>query len=188
MLDETILVVLDGGWLSRHHPDPTGAQLKVLQQVLHGITSGSMALHSDIVTQFYKGNRKMVRAERDQILIPMAGLVLGASRPWFSIKKAPGSAVDPIKGTENVHTRRDRLVRRFAVPLLPWFHACTTMIPAHSAISRRGCIVVGVGANCGVRSSPTTADCPCPQQSLQVTLDMHDAFFSTQPSGESRAC
>ena len=27
-----------------------------------------MALHPDIVTQFYNGNRKMVRAERDQIL------------------------------------------------------------------------------------------------------------------------
>ncbi|OLQ05445.1 hypothetical protein AK812_SmicGene11373 [Symbiodinium microadriaticum] len=46
-------------------------------------SSGSMSLHSDLVTQFLKGNRKMVRAEREQ----RGYLWLD----WFSVPQDPGS-------------------------------------------------------------------------------------------------
>ncbi|CAE7674641.1 warA [Symbiodinium sp. CCMP2592] len=101
-------------WLSRHHPDPTGAQLKVLRQVLLGITSGSMALQSDIVTQFYKGNRKMLRAERDQILQGYLWL------DWFSVPQDPDSASERRQAVQSIPSYVD--VCGAFVALVPCLH------------------------------------------------------------------
>ena len=45
-------------WLSRHHPDPSGQQLRVLQGLLRNFIAQKLSIERDIVSQFYGFGRK----------------------------------------------------------------------------------------------------------------------------------
>ncbi|CAE7243879.1 ANKRD17 [Symbiodinium sp. CCMP2592] len=54
-------------WLGRHHPDPDGKQLVVLQEAIAGCISGRLLKSDDSVARMYIGNRPTASKERSKL-------------------------------------------------------------------------------------------------------------------------
>ena len=70
-------------WLGRHHPDPDGKQLQVLQEALGGCISGRLLKESDSVARWYVGNDPTSSKERRAMRDGYIWL------DWFCIPQSP---------------------------------------------------------------------------------------------------
>ena len=110
----TFCIFISHQWLGRRHPDPTGAQLKVLQQALLSIGSGSLDLYVDLVQQSRHGNRFISKAEREAIVQGYLWL------DWFSIPQDPGRVADLRLAVQSIPSYADACKAFVAlVPELP---------------------------------------------------------------------
>ena len=81
-------------WLGRHHPDPEGKQLEVLQHAVCGFISGALLKETDVVTTFFHGNRVFSAIERRAIRDGYVWL------DWFCIPQDGKQGPDRLRGNQ----------------------------------------------------------------------------------------
>ncbi|CAE7590852.1 ANKRD17 [Symbiodinium sp. CCMP2456] len=83
-------------WLGRHHPDPEGKQLAVLQHAVRGFISGALRLETDVVTTFFHGNRMFSADERRAIRDGYVWL------DWFCIPQDKKRGPDRLRAIKSI--------------------------------------------------------------------------------------
>ena len=83
-------------WRGRHHPDPDGAQLAVLQKSLQGIMDGRLPKEADLVTQFHMGKKEISRKQRNSLKSGFAWM------DWFCVPQDSASTHLLLKAIRSI--------------------------------------------------------------------------------------